>query len=353
MTVATEGATVAQSGFNLAILANPATLVVGGIVALTTALVVSQKILRIAKDSTHELADAADDVNESAGKAAKALNKATDGIKDTVSGNAVSEATAYKLVDELDALTSKTKITTAEQNRMKTVVGELNTMFPDMGLEIDSVTGKLNMGSEEMKNYIKNSLEMAKIEAVQKAVKETTEKLVDAEIEQTKSEQQLQKTTDALTEIQKKREEAEQAVIDKQKEREEAQRKLNDAEYAGTETAEELMAKIYDTSEAQIEYNGALMTVSDACMKMAEDEQILTEKKGEQEEAQKKLNDSVNDAQEEINTYTEYIESNTVAAENNTDATNANTDAVNTNTEAVEQQQAAAQFEYRNCRTTA
>lgn len=342
MTVATEGATVAQSGFNLAMLANPATLVVGGIVALTTALVVFSKNTETAKDSTHELADAADDVNESAGKAAKALNKATDDIKDAVSGNAASEATAYKLVDELDALTSETKLTTAEQNRMKTVVGELNTMFPDMGLEIDSVSGKLNMGSEEMKNYIKNSLEMAKIEAVQKAVKETTEKLVDAEIEQTKSEQQLQKTTDALNEIQKKREEAEQAVIDKQKEREEAQRKLNDAEYTGTETAEELMTKIYDTSEAQIEYNGVLMTVSDACMKMSEDEQILTEKKGEQEEAQKKLNDSVNDAQEEINTYTEYIESNTAAAESNTDATDANTDAVNTNTEAVEQQQAAA-----------
>ena len=78
---------------------------------------------------------------------------------------------------------------------------------------------------------------------------------------------QLQKTADALNEIQKKREEAEQAVLDKQKEREEAQRKLNDAEYAGTETADELLAKIYDTSEAQIEYNGALMTVSDACMK--------------------------------------------------------------------------------------
>ena len=147
MTVATEGAAVAQSGFNLAMLANPATLVVGGIVALTTALVVFSKNTEIAKDSTHELADAADDVNESAGKAAKALNKATDGIKDAVSGNAASEATAYKLVDELDALTSKTKLTTAEQNRMKTVVGELNTMFPDMGLEIDSVTGKLSMGS--------------------------------------------------------------------------------------------------------------------------------------------------------------------------------------------------------------
>ena len=164
----------------------------------------SQKNTEIAKDSTHELADVADNVNESAGKAAKALNKATDGIKDAVSGNAASEATAYKLVDELDALTSKIKLTTAEQNRMKTVVGELNTMFPDMGLEIDSVTGKLSMGSEEMKNYIQNSLEMAKIEAVQKAVKETTEKLVDAEIEQTKSEQQLQKTADALNEIQKK-----------------------------------------------------------------------------------------------------------------------------------------------------
>lgn len=334
-TAATETAAAAHLGLNAAILANPATLVVGGIVALTAAVAALAGDSKNARDATYELVDAADAVNESAGKAAEALDKATEGIETTVSDHAASEETAHRLVNELESLRQKTKLTTAEQGRMHMVVRELNTMFPKMGLEIDSVTGKLSMGKEEIREYINSSLEMAKIEAVQKVIKESTEKLVDAEIEQTKAEQQLKDTTDALSAINDKRLEADQAVIDKQKEKEEAIKALSDAEKRNGETTEELMAKIYDTSEAQIEYNGVLMDVSEAYQVMAQDEELLTKKKEEQEEAQKKLNDSVTAAQEEINTYSEYVDANTDSTEGNTDAKNANADA------AARQQEAA------------
>lgn len=335
MTAATETAAAAHLGLNAAILANPATLVVGGIVALTAAVAVLAGDSKNARDATYELVDAADAVNKSAGKAAEALDKATEGIETTVSDHAASEETAHRLVNELESLRQKTKLTTTEQGRMHMVVRELNTMFPEMGLEIDSVTGKLNMGKEEIREYINSSLEMAKIEAVQKAIKESTEKLVDAEIEQTKAEQQLKDTTDALSAINDKRLEADQAVIDKQKEKEAAVKALSDAEKRNGETTEELMAKVYDTSEAQIEYNGVLMDVSEAYQVMAQDEELLTKKKEEQEEAQKKLNDSVTTAQEEINTYSEYVDANTDSTEGNTDAKNANADA------AARQQEAA------------
>lgn len=320
MATATEAATVAQSGLNLAMLANPATLVVGGLVALTAAVAIFAGDSETARDAAFELADAADEVNESAGKAAESLNEATAGIEEAMSGNSASEATAYKLIDELEELQNKTKLTTAEQGRMKTVIGELNTMFPDMGLEIDSVTGKLSMGSEEIKEYVKNSLEMAKIEAVQKAVKETTEKLVDAEIKQTEAQQQLNETTKAIEDIQKKRREAEQAVIDKNNELKETQEAYNEALITGQGNIDELTVKIMDQSEAQIEYNGTMMSVSEAYRVMAEDEELLTQKKAEQQEAQEALNDSVASAQEQINTYTGYLEANTQAADANTEA---------------------------------
>ena len=340
MTAVTEGATVAQTGLNLAMLANPATLVVGGIVALTAAVAIFAGDSESARDATYELVDAADAVNKSAGKAADALNNATASIEESISGNAASEETAYKLVAELDDLREKTNLTTEEQGRMKTVIAELNTMFPDMGLEIDSVSGKLSMGSDEIKEYIKNSLEMAKIEAVQKAVKEATEKLVDAEIKQTEADQQLEKTTKAIEEIQKKRKEADQAVIDKQNERTAATKALSDAEYDGKETTDELMAKIYDMSDAQIEYNGVLMNVSDAYQLMAQDEEMLTSKKEEQEQAQAELNDAVDAAQDKINTYTGYLETNTATTQENTDAKSANAAA-----EAEQQVAASANIE--------
>ena len=337
---ATGVATAAQEGLNLAMLANPVTAVVAGVAALTAAVVIFSGDTETARDATYDLAAAADEVNKSAGKAAEELNKATAGIEASMSGNSASEATAYKLVDELEQLQNKSKLTADEQGRMKTVVGELNTLFPDMGLEIDSVTGKLSMGSEEIKEYVKNSLEMAKIEAVQKAVKETTEKLVDAEIEQTKAQEQLQETTDALAEIQEKRKEADQAQIDKTNERTEAQRQLTEAEGLSQEKMNELYATMMDQSEAQIEYNGTLMTTSEAYMQMAQDEELLTQKKKEQEEAQKELNDAVTSAQEEINTYTEYIDANTASTQNNTAANDANAES-----EARKQEASAASIE--------
>lgn len=320
MTVATETATAAQKSLNLALLANPVTLAIGGIAALTAAVAIFSDDTKSAKDATYQLAEAADSVNEKAGKAADGLDKAADKMQTAMSGNAASESTAYKLVDELEVLKNKTNLTTKEQSRMKIVVGELNAMFPEMGLEIDSVTGKLNMSSKEMKEYVKSSLEMAKIEAVQKAVKETTEKLVDAEIQRTEASRQLKETTDALEEIQKKRIEADQAIIDKNREMEETQNSYNEAIASGKGNIDELSAKIMDQSEAQIEYQGVMMTTTEAYQAMAEDEEILAEKKREQETVQKELNDSISCAQEQINTYTEYLDTNTRATNDNAEA---------------------------------
>lgn len=320
METATTAATAAQTGLNLAMLANPVTLVVGGIVALTAAVAIFASDTETAKGATFELAEAADAVNEKAEKAADSLNKATDKIRTAISGDNASESTAYKLVDELEVLRDKTSLTVEEQGRMKIVVSELNTMFPDMGLKIDSVTGKLNMGSKEMREYVKSSLEMAKIEAVQKAVKETTEKLVDAEVKQTEASDQLKETSKALQEIQEKRMEADQAVIDRNRELEEAQNAYNEAVASGKGNVDELRAKIMDQSEAQIEYQGVMVTTTEAYQAMAEDEEILIEKKKEQEAAQKELNDSVSHAQEQINTYTEYLDTNTQAVDANAEA---------------------------------
>ena len=42
--------------------------------------------------------------------------------------------------DELKALAEQTALTSEEQKRMASLVGQLNSLYPEMGLEIDSVT---------------------------------------------------------------------------------------------------------------------------------------------------------------------------------------------------------------------
>lgn len=317
---ATVAATTAQQGLNLAMLANPATLIVGGIVALTAAVAIFASGQEEAKSKTDELAKSAEAMNGKLDDAAENLTEATAGLATAMEGNLASEQTANRLADELDRLAGKTNLTTEEQSRMKTVVMELNTMFPDMGLEIDSVTGKLNMGSGEIKDYIENAVEMARIEVVQEKVKEATEKLVDAEIKLTEGQGKLKETSMAIQEIQEKRAEADQAVIDKNNELKEAQEAYSEALETGKGDLDELYQKTQEHSEAQIEYHGVLMTVSEAYERMAEDEEKLIETKEGQQAALADMYEVQNEANEQIAQATECINANTEATSANTEA---------------------------------
>lgn len=334
---ATEGASAAMTILNTVTSANPAVLIAAGIGVATAAVVAFSGSTEEAVTESQRLADAAATVNESAGNAATALNEATAGISSAMDGSSASASTAYSLVDELEELSQKSSLTATEQSRMKTVVGELNTMFPEMSLAIDDTTGALSLSKEEIRQYINTAVDMAKIEAVQKAVKESTEKMVDAEIERTKAEEQLKETTDALSDIQKKRVEADNAVEEKQKAIAEAQDAYNEAVSAGKDDLTEYTDIIQDTSEAQIEYNGQLMSVSAAMQQMQEDEVLLTETQQEQQEVLDGLTSSIDSAQAEIDEYTSYTDSLSESLNTNTESTNANAEA-----QAAQQEAASA-----------
>lgn len=340
---ATEGATTAMTIFNTVLSANPAVAIAAGIGVLTTAALLLSNNVETAKTATQELADAASEVNSSALNAADELDAATSSISDAMTSNSASAGTAYRLVDELEELSNKSSRTATEQSRMSTIVAELNTMFPEMSLSIDDVTGSLSMGIEEIDAYVESAVEMGKIEAVQKAVKEATEKLVDAEIEQTKAQEQLEETTDALNTINEKRAEAEQAVIDKQEAIAEAQDAYNEAVAAGEDNLAEYVQVMTDTTEAQIEYNGEMMNVSAAMQQMNEDEITLTETQKGQQEALDVLNESLAEGQSEIDTYTQYLQDNTSVTAENTAATGENTAAAQANADAQAAQSEAAQ----------
>ena len=86
------------------------------------------------------------------------------------------------LISELSDLESQTKLTAEQQGRMRTIIGELNAMYPELGVQIDSSTGKLSMSTEEMKSYVEQARKMKLIEAFQKAATKGYEDLAEAHI---------------------------------------------------------------------------------------------------------------------------------------------------------------------------
>ena len=86
---------------------------------------------------------------------------------------------AQDLIPELEALTSKTELTEDEQNRLKLIVDQLNKAFPDLGLEIDSVTGKLNMQISTIKDATAAWIQLARAQAAGNLVTEASTKVLE------------------------------------------------------------------------------------------------------------------------------------------------------------------------------
>jgi len=181
---ATTAAATATEGLNAAMAVSP----VGAVALAIGALVAGILALKAGYEHAKQ---AALEENEALNETVTATKNATSGLQDA--GNALKETydeadqsiaqvmassqRATTIADELADLQKKTKLTTDEQQRMKALVGELNGLYPDLGLAIDDNTGKLNKNADEIQNVVQQATNMAKVQAYQKAIAAITEEL--------------------------------------------------------------------------------------------------------------------------------------------------------------------------------
>ncbi len=163
----------------------PLALAVGGVVAaVALAKAGYENFRRQARDTNSDLYNSIDAVNETT----RALEASGDSIAECFAEADKSiqdvEATAQagtKIAEEIEELTSKTRLTHDEQLRLKALVGEMNSLYPEMGLAIDDTTGKLNKSTDAIQDYIKEAYKMAKVEAYANALKAAMASMADAE----------------------------------------------------------------------------------------------------------------------------------------------------------------------------
>lgn len=328
-TVATETATVAQTGLNAAMLANPAVLAVAGITALVGVTAVLASGMEEATERTDELGTKTQELQEKVKAASEELKTSTEEMALSLEEVTASGTLAKNLTDELYRLENQSSRTAEEQNRMSTIVMELNTMFPEMSLKIDETTGKLNMGASEMENYIESALEMQKVQVVQEKMKENVEKLVDAEIAKAEAEKNIKGINEELEAIERKRAEATEILSETTWKAQGAQESYGDSLKKGKDNADSLYGIMRNQSDATMEYNGKIMTVTEALAKMAMEEENLNNAKEEAEAGQDELNKTIAAANDEMEPYTNYLTGMTEATNSNTEAIHSNTDAKN------------------------
>ena len=220
-----------------------------GIATLVTVTALFAKGVEESKDEVSELKNEAEELNEKVKTTSEELEESTSAIKTSLGEVSASKNVAGNLVQELEQLAVQTKRTAEEQNRMQGIVMQLNTMFPEMGLELDKVSGKLNMSSEEMKGFIDSSIEMQKIQVVQEKMTKSVEKLVDAQIEEAEAAEKLKGINDKLKNIDSKRTELNDAITKQSEEAREAQEKYSEALREGADNVNELYAATMNQKE--------------------------------------------------------------------------------------------------------
>ena len=144
-------------------------------------------------DDLEKATDTAARARKELEKAGKDLDEAYAGAGKTIEEAAGNTVLIRRLSDELAGLADRTDKTTEEQERMQTVVAELNELVPEFGLEIDSATGKLNRSSSEIRTYVAELDRMTRAQAYQAAYKEIIEGIVNAQREQIQAEIELER----------------------------------------------------------------------------------------------------------------------------------------------------------------
>lgn len=173
-------ATIANTAFGASLNATGIGLIVSAIAGLVT--VISALALTM-DDSTaraHELKDELDGVKTAATEADEALSTVA-----TKTLYAAESAETY--IDRLDALESKlgdagtvASLTAAEQAEYNGAIEALSALLPDVGIQIDAQTGRIEGGTAALRDQIAAWKELAITQALQSELEAKTTAMMDS-----------------------------------------------------------------------------------------------------------------------------------------------------------------------------
>lgn len=168
-----EEAEVSQRLLNGTIMANPAGLIVAGVVALTTALAV---LAITAENSEKEFRKEIDAYEQSRQKIEENI-----AARQTAKEELENETAVIKqLKSEIAELNAKESLSTEEKQQMLAAVEQLNKAVPELNLAIDEQTGKLVENNEQLEEMIENQLKLREAEAAQEELEDILEDLIEA-----------------------------------------------------------------------------------------------------------------------------------------------------------------------------
>lgn len=133
---------------------------IGGIAALVVA---GFKTWR--KEYTAEADEMEKRVSEMSSNLAKSAETIEGNFKDSQAEIQATAQAANPYLETLKSLEGQTNLTAQQQYELQGAVKGLNDLYPNLGLNIDSVTGSLNMSVDQIEDFIDSSKKAAEAQA--------------------------------------------------------------------------------------------------------------------------------------------------------------------------------------------
>lgn len=141
-------------------------------------------------------------------KYAKSMSKTKTSIGEIVTQYMQNNKTASHLMKTIEDLNAKESLNATQKTMLAEAVRELNQLYPDLGVEIDDNTGKLNLNEDAnyksidaIKERITQIQEEAKQEALASIAKKNAAAQLKAEMKNAELTESINSTTDSLRKL--------------------------------------------------------------------------------------------------------------------------------------------------------
>ena len=141
-------------------------------------------------------------------KYAKSMSKTKTSMGEIVTQYTQNNKTASHLMKTIEDLNAKESLNATQKTMLAEAVRELNQLYPDLGVEIDENTGKLNLNEDAnyssidaIKERITQLQEEAKQEALASIAKKNAAAQLKAELKNAELTESINSTTDSLRKL--------------------------------------------------------------------------------------------------------------------------------------------------------
>lgn len=112
----------------------------------------------------------------------KEIDASNDTLKESISSATTAEQQAKNYAQTIEDLANKTNKSNLEQLQFQNAVKGLNELYPELALQIDATTGKLNMETQQVWKAVEGYTALAKAKAYSNLITETQESVAKAEL---------------------------------------------------------------------------------------------------------------------------------------------------------------------------